>query len=223
LWETKIVKSSLNALETRVIACLIEKEFTTPDQYPLSLNSLMSACNQKTNRDPILSLNELTVQAVIDALIKRHLIMEKTGFGSRVPKYQHRFCNTDFNATRFTPQETAILCELMLRGPQTVGELRIRAERMVKFSDVQEVERCLTGLATREDGAVVVKLAREPGKREARYAQLFSEEQPYPVHAGADAPAEGVEESGADRILNLERQVSELRRDLDELRARLGE
>ncbi|HKQ14759.1 MAG TPA: DUF480 domain-containing protein, partial [Steroidobacteraceae bacterium] len=107
----------LTALEARVIGSLIEKAITTPDQYPLSVNALTNACNQKSNRDPVLELDERTVQETLDGLAKKHLVLERSGFGSRVPKYQHRFCNTGFGSLEFTPQEAAILCELLLRGP----------------------------------------------------------------------------------------------------------
>ena len=146
----KIVQ--LTSMEARVIGCLIEKQITTPDQYPLSLNALVNACNQKSNRDPMMDVDEPTVQRTLDDLSKKHLIMERSGFGSRVPKYQHRFCNTGFGSLEFTPQETAIVCELLLRGPQTPGELRGRASRMAPIAEVSEVEAALSRLAAREDG-----------------------------------------------------------------------
>ena len=113
--------------EARVIGCLIEKEVTTPDQYPLSLNALTNACNQKSNRDPVMTLDERLVQDTVDGLVKKRLVSEKTGFGSRVVKYQHRFCNTDFGELRFSEQELGIVCVLLLRGAQTPGELRTRS------------------------------------------------------------------------------------------------
>ncbi len=164
----------LTPLDARVIGCLIEKHSTTPDQYPLSLNALVNACNQKSNRDPVLELDEATVQRTVDALAKRHFVVERSGFGSRVPKYQHRFCNTEYGSLKFDAQELAVVCELLLRGPQTPGELRSRASRMAPFADVTEVEAALTRLAEREGGPFVVRLAREPGRRESRYAHLFS-------------------------------------------------
>src|SRR4029078_452562 len=109
----------LTALEARVIGSLIEKAITTPDQYPLSVNALTNACNQKSNRDPVLELDERTVQETLDGLAQKHLVLERSGFGSRVPKYQHRFCNTGFRTLEFTPQETAIACELTVRRPHT--------------------------------------------------------------------------------------------------------
>src|SRR3984885_8911054 len=169
----------LSALEARVIGSLIEKQITTPEQYPLSLNALLLACNQKSNRDPVLELTDRSVQELIDGLMRKHLVLEKSGFGSRVAKFQQRFCNTEFSALQFTPQERAILCELLLRGPQTPGELRTRASRMAPFSDVTEVETALDNLARDPAGPRVVQLPREPGRRDSRYAHLFSSE----VHA----------------------------------------
>ena len=216
------MKIELTAHEARVIGCLVEKQITTPDQYPLSLNALTNACNQKSNRDPVLDLDEQTVQRVLDDLSRKHLVIEKSGFGSRVPKYQHVFCNTQFGSLKFTPQELAIVCELMLRGPQTPGELRGRASRMAPFTDVSEVETALDGLAQREDGPFVVKLAREPGRRESRYAQLFTG--PVPAAAASETmestaimPPRGMLEA---RVADLERAVEELRTIVESLRNR---
>jgi uncharacterized protein len=178
------MKIELTALEARVIGCLIEKQITTPDQYPLSLNALVNACNQKSNRDPMMDLDEATVQQTLDKLSKKHFVMEKSGFGSRVPKHQHRFCNTEFGTLKLDPQELAIVCELLLRGPQTPGELRTRASRMAPFGETSEVESALTRLAERPDGPFVVRLAREPNRRDSRWTHLFSG----PV---ADAAADG--------------------------------
>ncbi len=164
----------LTPLEARVIGCLIEKQITTPDQYPLSLNALVNACNQKSNRDPVLDLDEEAVQRTLDALSRKHFVVERSGFGSRVPKYQHRFCNTEYGTLKLDEQELAVTCELLLRGPQTPGELRSRASRMATFSDVSDVEATLTRLAEREGGPFVTRLAREPGRRETRFAHLFS-------------------------------------------------
>ena len=217
----------LSSLEARVIGCLIEKQITTPDQYPLSLNSLVAACNQKSNRHPVMDLDEATVQNTLDQLARRHLVIEKSGFGSRVPKYQQRFCNTEFSALQFTSQERAILCELLLRGPQTPGELRSRASRMAPFSDVTEVETALEHLAQDPAGARVVQLAREPGRRDSRYAHLFSGEVPaLPGQARASTPAaepSAEEAPGAltERVTALERQVRELRAQLAAVRAAL--
>jgi uncharacterized protein YceH (UPF0502 family) len=164
----------LSPHEARVLGCLIEKQITTPEQYPLSLNAITNACNQKSNRDPVLDLTDNEIQTVLDALSRKHLVIDRSGFGSRVPKYQQRFCNTEFSVLQFTPQERAIVCELLLRGPQTPGELRTRAARMVEFGDVTQVESALEALAARPSGPMVQKLARQPGRRDSRYAHLFS-------------------------------------------------
>ena len=213
----------LTAIEARVIGCLIEKAITTPDQYPLSINALTNACNQKSNRDPILDLNERTVQETVDALAKKHLVMERSGFGSRVPKYQHRFCNTDFGTLEFSPVETAIICELLVRGPQTPGELRSRAARMAEVHDVSEIEAALDNLATRNDGPFVVRLAREPGRRDSRYAHLFSGEPELPIATESAEPVAEVSRVPSDRgrIDRLEAVVQELQRELEALKARL--
>jgi uncharacterized protein YceH (UPF0502 family) len=165
----------LSAIEARIIGALIEKQITTPDQYPLSLNALINACNQKSNREPSMQLDEATVKFVVEGLGRRHMVVEKSGFGSRVPKYQQIFCNTEFGSLKFTPQETAILCELLLRGPQTPGELRSRAPRMAEFPDPGIVEALLEGLANRPGGPIIAQLAREPNRRDSRWIQLFEE------------------------------------------------
>jgi uncharacterized protein YceH (UPF0502 family) len=213
------VDITLTPLEARIIGSLIEKEITTPDQYPLSLNALVNACNQKSNREPVMELDETQVQEIIDTLVRKHAVSEKTAFGSRVTKYRQRFCNTEFALLNFAPQELGLICVLLLRGAQTPGELRTRASRLCRFQDVQEVETVLDRLIEREDGPFVARLAREPGKRESRYAQLFSEApQEAESAAGRDAPEAAVE---AERIDRLERQVGMLIRELRELRERL--
>ena len=217
----------LSPHEARVIGSLIEKQITTPEQYPLSLNALVLACNQKSNRDSVLELTVAAVQELIDVLSRKHLVIEKSGFGSRVPKYQQRFCNTEFSALQFTPQERAILCELLLRGPQTPGELRSRASRMAVFSDVTEVETSLDNLAHDPAGPRVVQLPREPGRRDSRYAHLFSGE----VHAvpgdlgtsarAAEPSLERAPGALTERVSALEQQVRDLRAELAAVRASL--
>lgn len=209
------LKFTLSPLEARVIGCLIEKQITTPDQYPLSLNALTNACNQKSNREPMLNLAEAEVQQLIDGLVRKHVMIERSGFGSRVAKYQHCFCNTEFSGLKFTLQELAIVCELLVRGPQTPGELRTRAARMTPFADIDEVVTALEALAQRPDGALVVQLPREPGRRDARYAQLFTgppaaavaEPSPAPEPASVDV-ADGTDNA---RLAQLESAVRELR------------
>jgi uncharacterized protein YceH (UPF0502 family) len=209
----------LTAAEARVIGCLIEKQITTPDQYPLSLNALTNACNQKSNRDPVLELSERDVQALVDGLMRRQLVMERSGFGSRVPKFQHLFCNTEYGSLKFTPQQTGIVAELLLRGPQTPGELRTRAARMAPLHDVTEVETALEDLMTRPDGPFVAKLTREPGRRDSRYMHLFSGEAPPYVETAASLPASR-SSPDAERIAALETAVKELREEIATLKAR---
>ena len=210
---------TLTILEARVIGALIEKEITTPDQYPLSLNALVNACNQKSNREPVMELDESQVQEIVDGLVKKHMISEKTAFGSRVTKYRERFCNTEFGSLTCSPQELGIFCVLLLRGAQTPGELRTRTTRLCRFDDVQEVEAVLDRLMNHEDGPFVARLPREPGKRESRYVQLFSET-PQLVEAPAGEGVTVVSEE-AERLDRLEQQVSELFREISELRERL--
>ena len=237
------LKTELTVLEARVIGCLIEKQITTPDQYPLSLNALVNACNQKSNRDPVMDLDEPSVQQILDGLSKKHLVVEKSGFGSRVPKHQHRFCNTEFGSVKLDPQELAIVCELLLRGPQTPGELRTRASRMAPFAETSDVEAALARLAERPDGPYVVRLAREPNRRDSRWAHLFSGpvEDTYAGHdsgrdigqgAGRDAGASGNSVSAPEvsfpdsrqdeRLAKVEQEVLALRAELDDLKRRLG-
>jgi uncharacterized protein YceH (UPF0502 family) len=212
----------LSAIEARIIGVLIEKQVTTPDQYPLSLNALVNACNQKSNREPLMQVDEATVKFVVDSLARRHFVVEKSGFGSRVPKYQQIFCNTEFGSLKFTPQETAIVCELLLRGPQTPGELRNRVTRMAEFTDPSAIEAILERLAARPEGGIVVKLPRESGRRDSRWAQTF-EELPEIVAATGDhsesAPAGMSRAAALARVAELEREVAELRAELDKLKA----
>jgi uncharacterized protein len=212
----------LSLHETRIIGCLIEKATTTPDQYPLSLNALTNACNQKSNRDPVLELDEATVQSLLDRLIARFLVTEQRGYGSRVSKFEHRLCNTSFGTLNFSPQELAIVCELFLRGPQTPGELRSRASRMAPFTDVGEVEKVLENLAARKDGPFVVRLAREPGKRESRYAHLFSGEAAVPVQERPSALAEAAPEQPG-RMVELEERIASLEAEVAELKSLISE
>jgi uncharacterized protein YceH (UPF0502 family) len=213
--------------EARIIGCLIEKQIATPDQYPLSLNALTNACNQKSNRHPVLALEDREVRTVVDWLIRRQLVMEKSGFGSRVPKYQHLFCNTQFGSLQFSPRATAIVCELLLRGPQTPGELRTHAARLAPFGEVSEVETELEDLMTRPEGPFVAKLPREPGRRESRYMHLFSGDAPEwtAEEVAQDEKAAGAEPGVArpvERIAALEAAVAELRAEIGLLKAKVG-
>lgn len=220
-----------NPNEARVIGCLIEKEITTPDQYPLSLNALTNACNQKTNRDPVLELSESEVQQAVDSLMKKYMVSDKSaGYGGRVTKYKQRFCNTEFGSLKFSKQELGIICVMLLRGPQTPGELRSRTNRLCEFADAEQVEAALRGLMTREDGPFIARLPRAPGARESRYAHLFSgavesaaESDPGPEsepETGLGAARAAAETSGptlSQRVTALEEMVAELRAKIDAL------
>ncbi len=219
----------LSAIEARIIGSLIEKQITTPDQYPLSLNALVNACNQKSNREPFMQLDEPAVKSAVDGLARRHFIVEKSGFGSRVPKYQQIFCNTEFGSLKFTPQETAIVCELLLRGPQTPGELRSRVPRMAELPDPNIIESLLDGLAARPEGALVAQLPREAGRRDSRWAQLFEElpeipaaaPQPAAVPPAARPEAAAPRATSADlaaRVSALEAEVAALRAEIESLK-----
>jgi uncharacterized protein YceH (UPF0502 family) len=210
------MKYELNAKEARVIGCMMEKQVTTPDQYPLSLNAITLACNQKTNREPVMDLSESEVQQQLDLLLRRHFLRTLSGFGNRVVKYEQRFCNSEFGQLKLSPAEVAVIATLLLRGAQTPGELRTRTNRMHEFNDVSEVDEVLQQLSTREDGPFVVRLPREPGKRESRFMHLFSGQ--------IDAAPVEAEEANAgeltERVVRLEAEVAELKQQVQQLLAR---
>ena len=206
----------LTETEARVLGALIEKEITTPDYYPLSLNALVNACNQKNNRDPIMSLTEEDVRAALSGLQDQRLAGLARGADSRVSKYEHRIQEV-FN---FTRPETAILCVLLLRGPQTPGELRGRAERMFQFEHLDDVQSTLQKLIER-DPPLVKMLARQPGTKESRYVQLFSgdvEDQKFEA-----VPTSSKTSSEAERIGRLEEEVAALRSELQAIKQQLAE
>lgn len=207
------MKMALSAQALRVLGCLLEKQVTTPEQYPLSLNGVVVACNQKSNREPVMELSESAVQDELDQLVKRHLVTASSASGQRVVKYEQRFCNSAFGTLKLNSAEVAVLTLLMLRGPQTPGELRTRSGRLHEFSDVSETEQTLEGLMQRDDSARVIRLAREPGKRESRFMHLLAGESDTPL--SADEP----EEQGdlARRVATLEQQVARLQAQLTQL------
>lgn len=209
------MKIVLSPVEARIIGCLLEKQVTTPDQYPMSLNGVVTASNQKSNREPVMSLSDGTVQDALDMLVKKHLVTTQSGFGNRVVKYEHRFCNSEFGQLKLSPAEFSVIAVLLLRGAQTPGELRMRSGRLYEFADITTVENTLEGLVSREDGPFVVRLAREPGKRESRYMHLFSGD----VDEAAFPAAAGSEESNelSERVAMLEQQVAEMQQQLGRL------
>lgn len=166
---------TLSAEQCRIIGVMLEKETTTPEQYPLSVNGITTGCNQKSNREPVMSLSDSDVQNSVDELVKMSQLMVDHKASGRVSKYFHLFCDTEFGSLKFTLQQRAIICVLLLRGPQTPGELRTRTNRLADFADVSEVEIALTQLQDLNNQTLVKKLEREPGKRESRYVHLFSD------------------------------------------------
>ena len=204
----------LSDVEVRVLGALIEKDITTPDYYPLSLNALVNACNQKNNRDPVMTLNEDAVRASLDSLQTQRLAGPARGADSRVTKYEHRLQEV-FN---FDRREIAILCVLLLRGAQTPGELRGRAERMYRFEELEDVHSTLERLSQREPPLLTI-LPRQPGTKESRYMHLLSEHAPAAEMASARVLNPSV---GDDRIAHLEHQVEELRRQLTEVQQQLA-
>lgn len=209
----------LTANEARVIGCLLEKETTTPEQYPLSVNALTLACNQKTSRDPVMSLSEAEVLDTISLLEQQRLVTEVSGFGSRVSKYQHRFCNTEFSDLQFSPAERAIVCVMLLRGAQTAGELRTRCQRLFEFADIKQVEQTMQQMI---DKGWLVQMARESGKREVRFCHTFSEiddsqVSSEPVSFSATASTHSNHSALEQRVATLEAQVAALQQQLAEL------
>jgi uncharacterized protein YceH (UPF0502 family) len=213
------VDLQLDEAEARVLGALVEKEITTPEYYPLSLNALVNACNQKSNREPVVSYDEETVLQAIDRLREKGLALVSTGRESRVPKYLQRF-SEKFN---FDRRELAVLCVLLLRGPQTPGELRGRTQRMYEFDDLEGVESTLMRLMEWEPEPLVKRLAKQPGTKESRYAHLFSGDVA-DVYAGM--AVEHVPERHAmhdDRVAALEEEVRGLRQEMADLRAQFAE
>ncbi|CAN5669528.1 YceH family protein [soil metagenome] len=197
----------MNEIEARIVGCLVEKQLTTPEYYPLTLNALIAACNQKTNREPVTNYDETTVERALDVLRDKNLVYVFYGSSSRVPKYKHMLPSV----YEFDERETAIVSVLMLRGAQTVGELNQRTGRLYEFSGLNEISETLDGLAKREE-PIVVKLERQPGQKEARYAHLLSGaidiESYIRESANAQLPR-------ADRIGELERKLENLRNEFN--------
>jgi uncharacterized protein YceH (UPF0502 family) len=201
------VEIQLNAVEARVLGALIEKDITTPDYYPLSLNALVNACNQKNNRDPVMTLDDNVVRDALDALQEKRLAGPAGGADSRVTKYEHRMQE----AFNFDRKQIAILCVLLLRGPQTPGELRGRTERMYSFQALDDVQSTLQRLI---EGGFAAPLARQPGSKETRYSHLFSAA---PVNFESPVHLEGVS-THPDRLEQMEREIDELRKEVADLK-----
>jgi len=213
------VDVQLNPIEERILGCLIEKEMATPEYYPLTLNALVNACNQKNNRHPVMELDTETVEkTLVELRVEHKLAVEVSASGSRTMKYRHCFADH----WNFSPAKMAIICELLVRGPQTPGDLRAHASRLHPLADAAEVEEILEGLETYEGGPFVVHLEREPGKRERRWAQLFGGAPQLDVEQ-PDLPLEvQTGPTREDRIQSLENEIAELRKELDDLKTQLA-
>jgi len=209
----------LNEVEVRVLGCLIEKEMTTPEYYPLSLNALTNACNQKSNRDPVMTLGEEDVVRALNRMRFNQLTVV-SGESSRVAKYRHLLAEN----MGLIPAELAVICELLVRGPQTVGELRTRCERMYPFSDLAAVEEVLKELAEREH-PLVVRLPRQPGRKEARNAHLFSgmPDMTAEEHDVSPEPARVRVMAENERMSKIEEEVAALRSEVAVLRQAVEE
>jgi uncharacterized protein YceH (UPF0502 family) len=207
----------LDPVEARVIGSLVEKDITTPEYYPLTLNALVNACNQKSNRDPVVQYDEDTVAEAIDRLRERRLMSVLTGGSNRVPKYGHRLGE----ALNLGRRELAVVCELLVRGPQTLGELNSRASRMHRFSDLDEVEHTIRTLAGHPSGALVVELPRQPGRKENRWAHLLSG-QPDVSAESFEQPVRTSSGGMETRVAALESEVARLREQLERVLVELG-
>jgi uncharacterized protein YceH (UPF0502 family) len=209
--------------EARILGSLMEKSVVTPEQYPLTLNALTLACNQKSSRDPVMSLDQGAVQHAARQLENKHLVSSEENFRGRVVKYTQRLCNTPFGEFQLSEDEFAVICLLLLRGRQTPGELRARSGRLHEFESNDAVDATLTGLINREGGALVARMPRTPGRRDFEYMHLF-----YgpieSVAADVDARASGSDAVGRppDRISRLESRIDQLEQELLELKKILG-
>lgn len=207
----------LNEIEVRVVGSLMEKQMTTPEYYPLTLNALLHACNQISNRDPVMSFDEKTVAQALESLREKNLAYVFYGADSRVPKYKHVMPEI----FHLSQPEMAVLCVLLLRGPQTIGELRGRTGRMYEFTDLAEVESTLDKLITREDGPLAARLPRQPGKKDSRYGHLLAGEIPIeemPVRAPRTEPAIIEVRAENEKVSRLEAEVEQLRDEVSGLR-----
>ena len=213
---------NLSANEARIIGCLMEKSVTTPDQYPLTLNALTNACNQKSSRDPVMSLPLGVVQHDARTLESRHLLRIEEGFKRGVEKYAQRFCNTSFSELQFDPAQFAVVCLLLLCGPQTPGELRARSGRLHEFADNAEVVEALNGLIEHEGDALAVQLPRTPGRKDTEYMHLFSGTVDIEAHvekvqadAGSGSSPRVSMTELVERVSDLEAEVAELKKLLE--------
>jgi uncharacterized protein YceH (UPF0502 family) len=215
------VLTELNELEARVIGCLIEKSITTPDQYPMTLNALTNACNQKSAREPVMSMTPGEVQHTIRGLEEKHLARTEENFKSRAEKYSQRFCSTRYSDHQFDPAQVAIVCLLLLRGPQTPGEIRARSGRLHNFSDNSEVVVALDSLIHRDGEPQVVKLPRSAGRKDSEYMHLFSGPVDLDEYESQAQTAKPVAASAQKNVSELTERVEKLEAEVAELKALL--
>ena len=208
----------LTDVEVRILGSLVEKQLTTPEYYPLTLNALVAACNQKTNRDPVVAYDETIVTAALESLRERNLAYVFYGAGSRVVKYKHMLPSV----YELDPAETAVVAVLMLRGPQTLGEIKERSGRLHEFSGLGEVQQVLDALATRDE-PLVVRLERQPGQKDARYAHLLAGPVDASVAAAASVRHASIAGAASEKIGQLENEVAELRAELSAFRVEFAE
>ncbi len=215
----------LDPVEARVLGSLMEKQMATPDYYPLSMNALVNACNQRTNREPVMDLSEDDVEEALESLRARRLVWQVKTQGSRVVKYEQNLKQI----ADFSKSETALLCVLLLRGPQTAGELRTRTSRLIEFHGLPAVEHTLQNLAEHEKGPFVIQLPLRPGQKESRFAHLFFEpdesDAVFKPTAASDSATETESDVAfrSDRLEALEKKVEDLSRELEELKRRFVE
>ena len=213
-----MIPLNLSANETRIIGCLMEKSITTPDQYPLTLNALTNACNQKSGRSPVMSLAQGVVQHTVRDLEGKHLLRIEDNFKRGVEKYTQGFCNTSFSELRFDSPQFAIVCLLLLRGPQTPGELRARSGRLHEFDDNNAVVEALTALIEREGDPLVVKLPRTPGRKDSEYMHLICGPVDIEAHTSKVQEAMATESSARVSVAELAQRVSDLEAEVAELK-----
>jgi len=212
---------NLTANEARVIGCLMEKSVTTPEQYPLTLNALTNACNQKSSREPVMSLTQGVVQHTVRELEAKHLLRVEDNFKRGVEKYTQRFCNSSFSELQLDSAQFAIVCLQLLRGPQTPGELKTRSGRLHEFGDNAEVVTALTGLIERDGDALVVKLPRTPGRKDAEYMHLFCGAVDVEAYAEKVQTGRATESSARTSVAELEQRISDLEAEVEALKRRL--
>jgi uncharacterized protein YceH (UPF0502 family) len=208
--------TTLSEMEARVIGVLLEKSVTTPEQYPLSLNALTNGCNQKSNRLPVTQLTEDEVIKILDGLKGKRIVQASSGYGSRVDKYSHRFCNTEFGDIKLSDHQQAIITELLLRGPQTPGELRGRCQRLAQFADISDVEATISSLLAYQPDALIFSLPRESGKREIRYNHTFCQR-------GENSSASESTDDNTDTVETLKAALLQVKATLADLESRIND